>query len=125
LKLALHSQEWLCYLVAAAAATTAGSPSTDGRRGRFGGSSVAAAVGGGEDRKLNAGFPAGALWAGYFLLLVDDNLLEAGFALFTKVFVDGHGSYSFCLQLVRSFALIIAGVDRNFGLPTPSPGGLS
>jgi hypothetical protein len=125
LKLALHSQEWLCYLVAAAAATTAGSPSTDGRRGRFGGSSVAAAVGGGEDRKLNAGFLAGALGAGYFLLLVDNNLLKAGFALVTEVFVDGHGSYSFGPQLVRSFALIIAGVDRNFGLLHPLPGGLS
>ena len=89
-------------LIAAAAATAAGSAATEGRRRGFSGSSLAAAVGGGEYRKLDAGFLAGALGAGYFLLLIDDNLLEAGLALFTKIFVDGHGSYSFGPQLLRS-----------------------
>jgi hypothetical protein len=90
-------QDWHSYLVAAAAATTAGPAATEGRVRGFGGSSVAAAIGGRENGKLDAGFLAGALGAGYFLLLVDDNFLKAGFALFTKVFVDGHGGYSFDL----------------------------
>jgi hypothetical protein len=112
-------------LITAAAATAAGSAANDGRGGRFGGSSVAASVCGGEDGKLDAGFLAGALGAGDFLLLVDDNLLKASFALFAKVFVDGHGSYSFGLQLLRSFALIIAGVDCNFqGATHPLPPGV-
>lgn len=87
-------------LIATAAATTAGSAATERRSRGFGRRSIAAAIGGGEDRKLDAGFLAGALGTGYFLLLVDDNLLEAGFTLFTKVFVDGHGGYSFGLQRV-------------------------
>src|SRR5712672_4248061 len=78
-------------LVAAAAATAAGAAATEGRSRGFGGCSVTAAVGGGENRKLDAGLLAGALGAGYFLLLIDNNLLKAGFALVTKVFVDGHG----------------------------------
>jgi len=51
---------------------------------------------------VDAGFLAGALGASDFLLLVDDNFLETGVALFAKVFVDGHGSYSFGPQLLRS-----------------------
>ena len=77
-------------LVAAAAATTAGSAATEGRSGGLGGCSVGPAVCSGEDRKLDAGLLAGALGAGYLLLLIDDNFLEAGFALFANVFVDGH-----------------------------------
>src|SRR5712672_175467 len=77
-------------LVAAAAATTAGAAATEGRSRGFGGCSVAAAIGGGENRKLNVGLLAGALRTGYFLLLIDDNLLETGFALFANVFVNGH-----------------------------------
>jgi hypothetical protein len=94
-----HEEDIHAYLVAAAAATTAGPAATERRCRGFGGSSVAAAICGGEDRKLDAGFLAGALGAGDFLLLVYDNLLKTGFALFAKVFVDGHGSYSFGLQL--------------------------
>jgi hypothetical protein len=86
--------------MAAAAAATAGSTATEGRSRGLSGSAVGTAAGCGEDRKLDAGFLAGALGTGYFLLLIDDNFLEAGFALITKVFVDGHGSYSFGLQLL-------------------------
>ena len=88
-------------LVAAAAATTTGSAATEGRSRGFGGCSVAAAISGGEDRKLDVGFLAGALGAGYFLLLVDDNLLKAGVALFTQVFVDRHGT----VPLIRSLGV--------------------
>jgi hypothetical protein len=93
-------QKWLPHLVAAAAATTAGPAATESRSRGFRGSSVAAAIGGRENGKLDAGFLAGALGTGYFLLLVDDNFLKAGFALFTKVFIDGHGGYSFELFAV-------------------------
>src|SRR5712672_695218 len=111
MKRTADSPEYGVPLVAAAAATTAGSAATEGRSRGFGGCSVATAVGSGENRKLDAGLLAGALGAGYFLLLIDDNLLEAGFALFTKVFVDGHGGFPLVL---RSFAPIIAGVGYDF-----------
>ena len=88
------AQKWLCHLVAATAATAAASPATGGDGG-FGGSAIATAVCGGEDGKLDCGFLAGAFGAGDFLLPVDDNLLEAGFALFTQVFVDRHSGCSF------------------------------
>src|SRR5712671_334207 len=101
MKRTADSPEYGVPLVAAAAATTAGSAATEGRSRGFGGCSVAAAVGGGEDRKLDAGFLASALGAGYFLLPVDDNLLKAGFALFTEVFVNGHGSFPLIQQLRR------------------------
>jgi hypothetical protein len=93
LKLTLHSQEGLCYLMAAAAAATAGSAATEGRGRGLGGGSVAAAVGGGKHGKLDAGLLAGAFGTSNFLLLVNNNLLEAGLALLTKVFVDGHSGY--------------------------------
>jgi hypothetical protein len=112
------SQKWLSHLMAAAAATAAASAATGGGGG-FGGSSIAAAVCGGEDGKLDCGFFASALGAGDFLLLVDDNLLEAGFALFTKVFVDGHRGCSFDpLRASVASASIIAGVAA-FGGPSP------
>src|SRR5260370_17730880 len=96
------AQKWLCALVAAAAATAATSAATGGGR-RFCGSSIAGAVCGCEDGKLDARPLAGALGAGDFLLPVDDNLLEPGFALFTNVFVDGHGGCSF--DLFRRFGV--------------------
>ncbi len=96
------AQKWLCHLVAATAATAAASPATGGDGG-FGGSAIATAVCGGEDGKLDCGFLAGAFGAGDFLLPVDDNLLEPGFALFTNVFVDGHGGCSF--DLFRRFGV--------------------
>src|SRR6266478_766862 len=96
------AQKWLCHLVAATAATAAASAATGGG-GRFCGSSIAGAVCGCEDGKLNAGLLAGALGAGDFLLLIDDNLLKAGFALFANVFIDGHGGCSF--DLFRRFGV--------------------
>src|SRR6266849_825744 len=79
-------------LVAVAAATAATASATAaGRGGRgFRRSAVAGAVGGGEDRKLDGCFLAGTLGAGDFLLLVDDDFLEARFAIVTDVFVDRH-----------------------------------
>src|SRR5258706_7707033 len=68
----------------AAAASAAGEASR--RRGRAG-----AVPGCREDGKLDRGFLAGALGAGDFLLLVDDDLLEVFLAVFADVFVDGHG----------------------------------
>src|ERR1700687_1481932 len=83
------AQRGCATLVAAAAAPAAASAAGE-RRGGLCRAAIAGAVGGGEHRKLNAGLLAGTLGAGDFLLLAEDNLLEAGFALFTKVFVDGH-----------------------------------
>ena len=74
--------------MAAATATAAAASSTgkaSGRRGRAG-----TVAGGGKDGKLDRGFLAGALGAGDFLLLVDDNFFEVFFAVFADVFVDGH-----------------------------------
>ena len=81
-------------LVAAAAAPAAATASTRGRGG-LGGDAIAITGGGSEDRELHAGFLAGALGAGDFLLLLDDDLLKTGITLFTKVFVDGHSGCSF------------------------------
>ena len=95
------------YLVAAAAATAAGAASAACGVGGLGGSAIATAVGCREDGKLDAGFLAGALGAGDFLLLIDDNFLEAGVALVAEVLVDGHGG----VPLLNSgFNGIIAGV---------------
>jgi hypothetical protein len=79
---ALHSK-----LVAGAAATATATASTrEAARGREG----IAGAGRGENGKLDRGFLAGALGAGDFLLLIDDNLLEALVAVFADVFIDGH-----------------------------------
>ena len=67
---------------AAAAAATA--------RGATRGSGGTAGARRGEDGELDRGFLAGALGAGDFLLLVDDDFFELGFAIFTDVFVDRH-----------------------------------
>ena len=80
-----------CAALVAAAAAPATGATAGRRRGGLCRAAIAGAVGGGEDRKLNAGLLAGTLGAGDFLLLVEDNLLEAGVALFTQVFVDRHG----------------------------------
>jgi hypothetical protein len=46
---------------------------------------------------LDTGFLAGAFGASDLLLLIDDDLLEAGFARIAQVFVDGHaGVPLFC-----------------------------
>jgi len=65
----------------AAAASAAGEAS--GWRGR-------AVASRGKDGKLDRGFLAGALGAGNFLLLVNDDFFEVFFAVFADVFVDGH-----------------------------------
>lgn len=44
----------------------------------------------GKDRKLDGGPFAGALGAGDFLLLVDDDFFEVRLAVVANVFVDGH-----------------------------------
>jgi hypothetical protein len=75
-----------CKLVAAAtAATTTAAAAAGGAAGRR------ARARGGEDGKLNGGFFAGTLGAGDFLLLIDDDFLEAFVAGIADVFVDGHG----------------------------------
>src|SRR5271167_1719925 len=86
-----HSQKWLCYSVAAAT-TAAATAATGGAAGRSGG---AARAGRGEDGKLDRGFFAGALGAGDFLLLIDDDFFELRLAVVADVFVDGHGVSSF------------------------------
>src|SRR5271157_1561562 len=73
-------------LVAGAAATAAAASAREAARGRGG----FAGTGRGENGKLDRGFLAGALGAGDFLLLVDDNLLKALVAVFADVFVNGH-----------------------------------
>src|SRR5579864_4578717 len=90
----------------AAAAASAAASAAAGVRGRgFGGGAVTVA-GGGEDGELDCGLLAGAFGAGDFLLLVENDALEAGVAVLADVFVDGHGRF-----LGRSFT-IIAGLGR-------------
>jgi len=74
--------------VATAAAATAGAAAAT--RGSGGGLGGATGNGGTEDGELNGGLSAGALWAGDFLLPVDYDFLEFGFAVVADVFVDGH-----------------------------------
>lgn len=73
--------------MATAAAATAGAATTRGSGGGLGG---AAGDGGTEDGELNGGLSAGAPWAGDFLLPIDYDFLEFGFAVVADVFVDGH-----------------------------------
>jgi len=73
-------------VAAATAAAAAASTARGATRGRGG----AAGARRGEDGKLDRGFFAGALGAGDFLLFVDDDFLELGFAVFADVFVDWH-----------------------------------
>jgi len=77
--------------VATAAAATATAPAARERGGRLGCTAIARAVCRSEDRQLNAGFLAGALGAGDFLLFVDDDALEVRIAFVADVFVDWHG----------------------------------
>ena len=74
-------------LVAAATAAAAGAAAS--RRGREG-FGRAAGDGRAKDGKLERSFLAGALGAGDFLLAVNDNFFELGFAVVADVFVDGH-----------------------------------
>jgi len=71
------------------AATAAAAASPAG--GSFGG---AAGYRRAEDGKLDGGFVAGAFGTGDFLLAVDDDFLELGFAVVADVFVDGHDLFS-------------------------------
>jgi len=74
----------------AAATAAAATPATPGgATGRSGGASGASC---GEDGELDGGFFAGALGAGDFLLLVDDDFFEVGFAIVADIFVDGHSA---------------------------------
>ena len=72
----------------AAATAAAAAPST--ARGATRGGGGAAGARRGEDGELDRGFFAGALGAGDFLLFVDNDFLELGFAVFANVFVDWH-----------------------------------
>jgi hypothetical protein len=72
--------------VAAATAAAAASAATR----RAGGFSGAAGDRGAEDGELYGGFFAGARGTGDFLLTVNDNFFELGFAVVADVFVDGH-----------------------------------
>ncbi len=67
-----------------AAATTAAAASAATRFCR------AASDRGTEDGELDGGFFAGACGTGDFLLAVDDDFFELGFAVVTNVFVNGH-----------------------------------
>jgi len=73
--------------LAAATAAAAGAAASGRRREGFG---RAAGDGGAKDGKLERGFLAGALGAGDFLLFVEDEFFELGFAVVADVFVDGH-----------------------------------
>lgn len=73
--------------VAGAATATATAPSAGEAAG---GVRSTARAGGGEDRELDRGFVAGALRAGDFLLLIDDNSFKALVAFVADVFVDRH-----------------------------------
>ena len=70
--------------MAAATAAAAAAP------GWAGGFSRAANGCGTEDGELDGGFFAGACGTGDFLLAIDDDFFELGFAVVANVFVDGH-----------------------------------
>jgi len=70
-----------------AAATAAAAAAAPGWAGRF---SRAANRCGTEDGELDGGFFAGACGTGDFLLAIDDDFFELGFAVVANVFVDGH-----------------------------------
>jgi len=84
-----------------AAATAAAAAAAGGTAGRSRG---ATGAGGGENRELDRGFFAGALGAGDFLLLVDDDFFELGLAVVANIFVYWHGVFP-----EQWFLLIIAG----------------
>lgn len=92
--------------MAAATAAAAASAATGGIARRSRG---AAGASRGENGKLDGGLFAGALGAGDFLLLVDDDFFEVRFALVANVFVDGHG-------LVCSFTRDREILPRSFPL---------
>ena len=71
-----------------AAATTAAAASAAARRA--GGFCGAASGCGTEDGELDGGFFAGTCGTEDFLLAVDDDFFELGFAVVANVFVDGH-----------------------------------
>ena len=71
-----------------AAATTAAAASAATRRA--GGFCRTAGDCGTEDGELDGGFFAGACGTGDFLLAIDDDFFELGFAVVANVFVDGH-----------------------------------
>jgi hypothetical protein len=76
-------------LVAAATTAAAAAASAAGEGWAFGRAAVG--VGCGEDGELDLVLFAGALGAGDFLLFIDYDFFEGGFAVFADVFVDGHG----------------------------------
>src|SRR5262249_21152683 len=75
----------------AAVATAAAGAAAGRRREGFG---RAAGDGRAKDGKLERGFFAGAFGAGDFLLFIEDQLFELGFAVVANVFVDGHEALS-------------------------------
>ena len=81
-------QQGLPHSKLVAAATTAAAASAATRRA--GGFSGAAGDRGAEDGELDGGFFAGARGTGDFLLAVDDDFFELGFAVVADVFVNGH-----------------------------------
>jgi len=84
------------YNSMAAAASAAATPAAGLRRERF---TRSTRRGGTEYRELDRGSLAGALRAGYLLLLVDHDLFKLIFAIIANVFVDGH-----CCSAVLSFS---------------------
>jgi hypothetical protein len=64
---------------------------------------------------LDGGFFAGALGAGNFLLLVDDDFFELGLAVVANVFVDGHrvSSLTSLLQKIEKFFYCQFGLPEN------------
>jgi len=52
---------------------------------------------------LDGGSLAGTLGAGDFLLAVDDDFFELGFAIVTDVFVDGHARFLFVMRNYSKF----------------------
>jgi hypothetical protein len=78
--------------MAGTAAATAASAASGEASGGVGG---AVGTGGSKDGQLDSGFFARALWAGDFLLLVNDDFLEARAAVVADIFVNWHCSDPF------------------------------
>jgi hypothetical protein len=96
--------------MAAATAATTRSSRRLGCRGR-GRSAISVTVWRAKHRKLNGIFLTGALGAGNFLILVQDNPFERRFAIVANVLVNGH---EFLFDLEAELVVGAVGTFQRF-----------
>jgi hypothetical protein len=113
------AQHEFCAALGLMAAATAAAAAASTARGAARGRGGAAGARRGEDGELDRGFFAGALGAGDFLLFVDDDFLELGFAVFADVFVDWHwyGPWNVLLDDYSRIGGLLSGRNLRNRLP--------